>query len=135
MFREDFMYKILIVEDEPIMAKVLIRIFRSEKYEVTHCPAGEPGMEAAQKELPDLILMDINLPDGNGLEFCKQIKASQRLKHIPVILITGDATSVESKMEGLESGADDYVLKPFIAEELIARAAGILKRSLKFGQH
>jgi DNA-binding response OmpR family regulator len=129
------MYKILIVDDDPIMAKVLVSMFRSEKYEVTSCHTGGEGMQAAQKELPDLVLMDINLPDGNGLDFCKQLKTNPRLKHIPVILITGDATSVENKVAGMENGADDYVLKPFIADELMARAAGIIKRSMKFGSH
>lgn len=129
------MYKILIIEDDPIMSKVLVRIFRSENYEVTHSPTGAGCVQTAQKELPDLVLMDINLPDGNGVDFCRMIKSDQRVKHIPVILITGDATSVENRMQGLETGADDYILKPFIAEELIARAAGIIKNSLKFGNH
>ncbi|OGR75092.1 MAG: hypothetical protein A2X32_10370 [Elusimicrobia bacterium GWC2_64_44] len=129
------MYKILIVDDDPIISKVLASIFRSEKYEVTSCRTGEDGLLAAQRELPDLVLLDINLPDGNGLDICKRLKSNQRLKHIPVILITGDATSVENKVQGIENGADDYVLKPFIADELIARAAGIIKRTLKFGSH
>lgn len=128
------MYRILIVDDDPIMTKVLVSLFRSEKYEVSSFPTGTAGMQALEKELPDLLLMDINLPDGNGLDFCRQAKTSPRVKHIPVVLITGDATSVENKVQGLENGADDYVLKPFIAEELLARVAGILKNSLKFGR-
>lgn len=127
------MYRILIVDDDPIMSKVLVSLFRSEKYEVSYFPTGEAGLQALEKELPDLLLMDINLPDGNGLDFCRRAKTTPRVKHIPVILITGDATSVENRVQGLENGADDYVLKPFIAEELLARVAGILKNTLKFG--
>lgn len=128
------MYKILIVEDDPIMAKVLASLFRSEKYEVSSFSTGAAGMQALEKELPDLLLMDINLPDGSGLDYCRQAKTSPRAKHIPVVLITGDAVTVENRVQGLENGADDYVLKPFIAEELLARVAGILKNSLKFGK-
>jgi len=129
------MYKILVVDDDPIMLKVLGSMFRSVKYEVTSSTTGGDALLAAQKELPDLVLMDINLPDGSGLDFCKQLKTNPRLKHIPVILITGDATSVENRVAGMENGADDYVLKPFLTDELLARAAGIIKRSLKFGSH
>ncbi|MDO8806742.1 MAG: response regulator transcription factor [Elusimicrobiota bacterium] len=123
------MYKLLIIEDEPIMAKVLKRMFTSEKYEVTNTNTAGEGFEACLKELPDLVLMDVHLPDGNGLDLCRKMKETPRIKHIPIIIMTGEATSVDCKMMGLESGAEDYVLKPFISEELIARVAGILKRS------
>jgi len=125
------MYKLLVIEDDAIMSKVLVRMFTSEKYEVSHTGTCEEGFRSALKELPDLILMDINLPDGNGVDLCRRMKETQRIKHIPVIMMTGDATSVDNKVQGLESGAEDYVLKPFISDELIARVAGILKRSFK----
>lgn len=128
------MYKLLIVEDDPIMSKVLVSMFKSENYEVTHSATGEGAFQAATKELPDLVLMDINLPDSSGLDICRRMKSTQRVKHIPVILITGGATSVDDKVEGMEIGAEDYILKPFLADELIARVAGIVKRSLKFGE-
>lgn len=126
------MYKLLVIEDDPIMTKVLVRMFTSEKYEVIHIGNAEEGFKSCIKELPDLVLMDVNLPDGNGLDLCRKMKETQRIKHIPIVMMTGDATSVESKMQGLEYGAEDYVLKPFISEELMARVAGILKRSFKF---
>lgn len=125
------MYKLLVIEDDVTMSKVLVRMFTSEKYEVNHTGTCEEGFQSALKELPDLILMDINLPDGNGVDLCRRMKENQRIKHIPVIMMTGDATSVDNKVQGLESGAEDYVLKPFISDELIARVAGILKRSFK----
>lgn len=123
------MYKMLVIEDDAIMAKVLVRIFTSEKYDVKHCATVQDGFQSCIKELPDIVLLDVNLPDGNGLDLCRNMKANPRIKHIPIIILTGDATSVENKVQGLESGAEDYVLKPFIPEGLIARVAGVLKHS------
>ena len=123
------MYKLLVIEDDHMVAKVLMRTFTMEKYEVTHKSTAGEGFQACLTEVPDLILMDINLPDDNGIEVCRRMKENQRLKHIPVILLTGDAISVENKMQGLEAGAEDYVLKPFLPDELIARVAGILRHS------
>lgn len=123
------MYKLLIIEDDTTMYKVLTRMFTSEKYDVKRAATLEDGFTTCLKELPDLVLLDVNLPDGSGLDMCRKMKDTQQIKHIPIIIMTGDATSVESKMQGLEAGAEDYVLKPFIADELIARVNGILKRS------
>lgn len=125
------MYKVLIIEDDKIIGKAMQHIFAAEHYEVSLAATAEAGMDACLKELPDLVLLDVNLPDGNGLEVCHRMKENARIKHIPVIILTGDATSVENKVAGLEAGAEDYILKPFIPEELSARAAGILKRSFK----
>jgi len=123
------MFKLLIIEDDRIMSKVLVRIFTSEGYEVMQVNTIAEGFSACLKELPDLVLMDINLPDGNGLDLCAKMKENPRIRHIPIVMLTGDATSVDSKVQGLAAGAEDYVLKPFINEELTARVAGILKRS------
>lgn len=123
------MYKLLIIEDDSIMSKVLSRMFTSEKYDIKHAATLEDGFKTCLRELPDLVLLDVNLPDGSGLDMCRKMKETQQIKHIPIIIMTGDATSVECKIQGLEAGAEDYVLKPFIADELIARVDGILKRS------
>ncbi len=128
------MYKILIVDDDHIMSKVMSRMFASEKYDVKLSHTAKDAMETCVKELPDLVILDINLPDGNGLDMCKEMKDSPRLKHIPVIMLTGDATTVDNKIQGLEYGAEDYILKPFIATEMLARVAGILKRSFPKGE-
>ncbi|OGR81158.1 MAG: hypothetical protein A2X32_08500 [Elusimicrobia bacterium GWC2_64_44] len=125
------MRKVLIIEDDPIMGKVMQRIFLSEHYSVNLAVTAEAGIAACLKELPDLVLLDVMLPDGNGIDVCHHIKADPKLRHIPVIIVSGEAMSVDSKVSGLEAGAEDYVLKPFIPEELIERVAGILKRSLK----
>jgi len=123
------MRKVLIIEDDPIMGKVMQRIFLAEKYNVNLAVTAEAGLAACLKELPDLVLLDVVLPDGDGIEVCRRIKQTPKLKHIPVIIVSGEAVSVDSKVSGLEAGAEDYVLKPFMPEELVERAAGILKRT------
>jgi len=128
------MYKLLIIEDDKIMSNVMARLFTSEKYEVSISHTAEDGLKTCLKELPDLVVLDINLPDGNGLDLCKRMKENQRIRHIPIVFLTGDATSIDSKIQGMECGAEDYILKPFIADELLARVAGIIKRSFKLGE-
>lgn len=123
------MHKVLIIEDDPIMGKVMRRIFTSAHYSVTLAATASAGLEACLRELPDLVLLDVVLPDGNGIDVCRRIKETPRLKHIPVIIVSGEALSVDNRIAGLEAGAEDYVLKPFLPEELLERAAGILKRS------
>ena len=125
------MYKLLTIDDDHIMSSILMRIFTAEKYEVKQANTAEDGYKACLKELPDIIILDVNLPDGTGLDLCRRIKETPRVKHIPVILLTGDATSIDNKVQGMENGAEDYVLKPFITDELVARVSGILKRSFK----
>lgn len=122
------MNKVLIIEDDPATGKVLQRIFASNHYGASLFATAEGGLEACIKELPDLVLLDVILPDGNGIDLCRRMKENARIKHIPVMIISGDAVSVDNKVAGLEAGAEDYILKPFVTEELLERAAGILKR-------
>lgn len=114
------------------MRKVLTRMFTAEKYGVTTQGTVKEGFESCLKELPDLVILDVALPDGNGLDLCKRMKEHPRIKHIPIIILTGDATTVENRILGLEYGADDYVLKPFIPSGLLSRVAGIIKHSFEF---
>lgn len=125
------MLKVLIIEDDPILGKVMQRIFTSEHYSVILAATASSGMEACLKELPDIVLLDVVLPDGNGIDVCRQIKETPKIKHIPIIIVSGEAKSVDNKVAGLKAGAEDYVLKPFLPEELLERVAGILKRSFK----
>jgi len=125
------MYKVLIIEDDAIMGKVMQRIFANDYCKVSLVPTALGGMETCLKELPDLVLLDVVLPDGDGIELCRRMKADAKIKHIPIIIVSGAATSVDDKVAGLEAGAEDYVLKPFLPEELSERAAGILRRGLK----
>lgn len=125
------MYNLLVIDDDFIICKILANIFTSEKYGVrTSHTAGE-GLKACLAQPPDLILLDINLPDGSGLDLCRSIKKTPGIKHIPVIILTGGAAETEDRASGLGSGAEDYFSKPFVMEEIVARVAEIIKLGCK----
>jgi len=119
--------KILIVEDEKDIVKMLEYNLRKEGYVSLSARSGEDAVKTAGKESPDLILLDLMLPGIDGLEVCKTLKLGQKTAAIPIIMLT--AKSQESdKIVGLELGADDYVTKPFSPRELIARIKAVLRR-------
>ena len=119
--------KILIVEDEKDIVRMLEYNLKKEGYVTVSCRNGEAAIEAANKENPCLVLLDLMLPGMGGLEVCKALKADRKTSNIPVIMLT--AKSQESdKIVGLELGADDYVTKPFSPRELIARIRAVLRR-------
>ena len=89
---------------------------------------GKEGLDAAISEIPDLILSDVMMPEMNGIEMLKRIRGNQVTRHIPVIMLTAKAGR-ESKIDGLESGADDYITKPFDKKELLLKAKNLIKRS------
>ena len=120
------MYTVLIIEDDPVIRSTLDKILTAEGYTVSFAINAEDGFNACLRNKPDLILLDVNLPDGDGIDLCRKIKAEQKIRHIPILILTGEAVDVERRMEGLEGGADDYILKPFSAKELVLR----VKRSI-----
>lgn len=112
--------KILIVDDEPDI--LTVTTYRLEKlgYEISTAIDGREALNVVHKETPDLIFLDLLLPIINGYEVCKQIKADERLKRIPVVLFT--ASVVHDILEKVkETGADDYLLKPFTPEDLLEK--------------
>jgi len=113
------MDKILIVEDSPLVQMVLGEIF-CKNYELEIRSDGLSGLTAAQDGHPDLILLDIHLPEMDGYEVCRLLKAKNETRDIPIIFITS-LDSEEERVKGFESGADDYVVKPFFGQELQAR--------------
>lgn len=121
------MYRILVIEDSPTMRQLLSKLLSGEGYECVTASDGAGGYKAVVQDKPDLILLDVNLPDDNGIELCRRLKGDSRVRHIPVLIITGEAHTVESRIDGLEAGADDYVIKPFKVKELLSRLKGILK--------
>ena len=123
------MYTILVIDDNPTIRKVLTNILKTEKYKVLTSVHAAEGVTAAVRERPDLILLDVVLPDENGIDVCARLKSMPETKHIPVILMTGEAIDVDNKIEGIEGGAEDYITKPFMPEEVLARVKGILKRN------
>src|SRR6185369_2335542 len=115
------MKKILAVEDSKVSQAQLLDILGG-KYEVTLEENGAAAMSTAVETGPDLILLDINLPGMNGYDICRLLKGDARTREIPVIFLTGCDTGGE-KVMGFEAGADDYIVKPFYSEELVARVS------------
>lgn len=120
--------KILVVEDELDLAEMLSTYFRAEGYSVTSVSWGEDAVEATEEKMPDLITLDINLPDIDGYEVCRRIRKIRRAEHVPVIFLT-EKRKRKDKLAGLELGAVDYITKPFDIQELSLRVGNTLRRS------
>ena len=121
---------ILIIEDEHDIRELISYNLESEGWNTLKASAGNEGLELAQKTPPELILLDIMLPDIDGLEVCRKLKRSDSTKDIPVIMLT--AKSEDSDViSGLELGAEDYITKPFSPRVLIARIRAVLRRNIE----
>ncbi len=118
--------KILIVDDSLTIRMQIKDVLDNEGYEVTLAKDGETCLEILEEQMPDIILLDIVMPGINGIEVCKIIKQDKKLKDIAVLILT-HVTDSENMVAGLNSGADDYVTKPFVIEELNARISAILR--------
>jgi two-component system, OmpR family, copper resistance phosphate regulon response regulator CusR len=117
--------RILLVEDEPDAARMLAKGLREEAYAVDLARDGEQALEQAQLNDYDLIILDVMLPRKGGFDVCRELRASGST--IPVLMLTA-RDAVEDRIEGLDSGADDYLPKPFDFEELLARIRALLRR-------
>jgi DNA-binding response OmpR family regulator len=116
---------ILVVDDEPNIADLVDLYLRREGYRVVKAGSGEDGLRAVTEHRPRLVVLDVGLPDIDGLEVCRRLRTTSR---IPVIFLTARDTEVD-RVLGLELGADDYVSKPFSPVELVARVKAVLRRS------
>jgi DNA-binding response OmpR family regulator len=114
------MKKILLIEDDADLFALLKYNLEKEGYLFTGAQTGKGAVELCRREKPDLIILDIMLPDSDGLEICKAIRAHPELAAIPVIFLTARATETD-RIVGLELGANDYIVKPFFVRELVAR--------------
>lgn len=123
---QDVKPAILFVEDSPDVRSYVYDLLKSD-YKVLLAERAEEGIELALKNIPDLIISDLMMPGMDGIEFCNKIKSEWQTSHIPFILLTAKATS-ESKIEGLETGADDYLTKPFNFEELFVRIKNLIEQ-------
>ena len=119
---------IYIVEDEEPIITLIKYNLDKEGYKVSYSDNGNDGIKEIKKKLPDLILLDWMLPDISGVEICKNLKKDNRFKDIPIIMLTAKGEE-EDKVKGLNSGADDYITKPFSFPELLARVKALLRRS------
>jgi two-component system response regulator MtrA len=115
--------RVLVVDDDPALAEMLGIVLRGEGFEPAFVSDGDAALGAFRREKPDVVLLDLMLPGTNGIEVCRQIRAESG---VPIVMLTakGDSTDV---VLGLESGADDYVVKPFKPKELIARVRARLR--------
>lgn len=119
---------ILVVEDEQDLANTLEYNFQREGFQTRVAPNGTSAMAlAAQEPLPDLIMLDLMLPDVPGTEVCRRLRADERTKGIPVIMVTAKSDEID-RVVGFEVGADDYVAKPFSVRELMLRVRAVLRR-------
>lgn len=118
--------RILVVEDNHDVAYYIGNVL-SDRYEVAYASDGRQGLEMARQQLPDLIVTDIMMPDVDGLELCRQIRANALTNHIPIVIITARATD-DDRLTGIDAGADAYLYKPFRSDELLLRVEKLLEQ-------
>lgn len=126
MNREKMSKKILVVDDEPQILKVLIAYLEKAGYQVLSATDGKTALALFNKEHPDFLILDLNLPEMDGLEVCKAVR---RDSNIPIMMLTARVEEAD-RLIGLELGADDYVIKPFSPREVVARVKTILRRAV-----
>lgn len=119
--------QILVVDDSPSLLRVTTRVLQSAGYHTLEAADGQQALQLAREKQPDLILLDVVLPDINGLEVCRQIKAAPELAHIYVVLCSAQKITSEYQAEGLEAGADGYITRPISNRELLARVQAMLR--------
>lgn len=120
---------VLVVEDEQDLANTLEYNFQREGFQTRSALNGQTALDlAAQEPLPDLVLLDLQLPDVPGTEVCRRLRADERTRGIPVIMLTAKSDEID-RVVGFEVGADDYVAKPFSVRELMLRVRAVLRRT------
>ncbi len=119
---------VMIVEDEPAQREVLAYNLETEGYRVTRAANGEEALVLVREETPDLIVLDWMLPSVSGIEVCRQLKTRSETRHLPIIMLSARSEEVD-RVRGLETGADDYVIKPYSVAELMARVRAQLRRT------
>jgi PleD family two-component response regulator len=119
---------ILVVEDQPATADMLESYFKSEGYRVDAVLWGKDALDFVEETIPDLVMLDIHLPDLDGYEVCRHLRTHERTKHVPIIFLT-KKRRLNAKLKGLELGAVDYITKPFDIQELRLRVRNVLRRS------
>jgi DNA-binding response OmpR family regulator len=120
--------KILLVDDEAVLSETITYNLEQAGYQVTTVADGASALEAAGREKPDLIILDLMLPEMDGLEVCRQLRRESQTATTPIMMLTAKGEEID-KVVGLEVGADDYVTKPFGRRELLARIRALLRRA------
>jgi len=119
--------KLLLVEDDPALAELIEYRFKGEGYDVRLTGDGDEALLLAAEDAPDLVLLDWMIGGTSGIEVCRRLRREKATAHVPIIMLTARGAE-DDRIRGLETGADDYVTKPFSPRELIARVAAVLRR-------
>jgi two-component system, OmpR family, phosphate regulon response regulator PhoB len=119
--------KILVVDDEADVTELVSYHLKTKGYEVMTANNPNNSLSLARTFLPDLVILDVMMPDLNGIQICRLLRADPQLKNVPVVFLTAKAEEAD-RVQGLETGADDYICKPFSTKELILRVQSILRR-------
>ncbi|HEY8884287.1 MAG TPA: response regulator transcription factor [Chloroflexota bacterium] len=119
--------RILVVEDEPKIAQIVTAYLERDGYKVLQASNGQRALELARADLPDLIVLDLMLPQISGWDVCRELRRNPRTARVPIIMATA-RDEVSDRIVGLEIGADDYLIKPYNPKELIARVHALLRR-------
>ena len=119
--------KMLLVEDDAALAELLVYHFRREDFDVIQTPDGEEALLLAQESPPDIVLLDWMVEGLSGIEVCRRLRRMPETANVPIIMLTARGEE-EDRVRGLETGADDYVTKPFSPRELVARVGAVLRR-------
>ena len=122
--------RILIIEDDKHISKLIAYNLEKAGFDCRQCMSAEEGFNVARSYVFHLLILDIMLPDMDGFEFCRKVKTEEKIKDIPIIMLTAKGEEVD-RIVGLELGADDYMVKPFSPRELILRVKAILRRGQK----
>src|SRR6202453_1312039 len=122
------MARVLVIEDEADLQQVLDYNLRQAGHEVIAATRGQDGLRLAREHHPDLVLLDLMLPDVSGNEVCKSLKRSEATSQTPVMMITARGEEID-RVLGFELGADDYVVKPFSVRELVLRMQAVMRRA------
>lgn len=122
------MYTILVADDEPVILSMVENLLKREGHNVVKTTSAEGVESAIEEQVPDLLLVDVNLPDRNGLSLCRDLRKRSQLDDMPIVFLTGASASPDAIAEALNAGGDDYINKPFAARELAARVRAHLRR-------
>jgi DNA-binding response OmpR family regulator len=122
------MSRVLVVEDDPDIAELIRHYLVKARHEVDVVASGRDALTRVRDDRPDVLILDLMLPEMSGLEVCRSIREDPAVARLPIIMVTARAQEGD-RVHGLESGADDYVTKPFSARELVARVGALLRRA------